>query len=182
MKIPSNTLFISVIWTRLKDKTFLFLTLTYPLCLSFGDLFNILGFQEEYFLICSPKVAFRIHEFWKLKQSKSDEWCQQSLWSRFNSTKHSFQPLKRCRSKLETSNLKFRCVKADCLEQKRTISWFQRPQMRGCVFVGRTDGRSVTIFWRIRPVCSRLHRPQAAAFGGMRAMMKRVSPTYYEEC
>ena len=147
------------------------LCIQYIACLSFpsfGDIPNALRFQEDYFLIWNPmKDCFS--DSWILKtQANPIRWMVSIIIvESIESNKTFVSTFKRVRTKFQTSNVKFRLVKANCLEQKWIISWFQRPQMGGCVFFGRTDGRSVTIFLSIRPVCSRLRRPQAAAFGGI---------------
>ena len=118
-KSPSITLFISAIWSRFKDKILLFWLLVFlnhlyciertNTCMStntyyvYSTLYAFHFFHLVTFLMpyaskkiswygIQWKIAFRIHEFWKLKQTQSDEWCQWSIWNRFKSTKHSFQP------------------------------------------------------------------------------------------
>ena len=73
------------------------------------------------------------------------------------SIKTLFQPFKSFQAKFQTSNLKPRSEKANCLEQKSTISWFQRPQMGG-VFLSVVVVVGDKISMHIRPDCSRLRR------------------------
>ena len=109
---------------------------------------NAWRFQEYYFLIWNP-IKDCFSDSWILKsQANPIRWMVLIIIVESIESNRTFvSTLKMVRAKFQTSNLRFRFVKANCLEQKWIISWFQRPQMGGGVFLSVRP--SVTKFWYI---------------------------------
>ena len=78
-QIVKNVLVQGFICTRLRDKIFpclcMFLNHRRACFLNLNTFEIKLLLQEWYFLIWSPKLAFRINEFWKPKPNQSNQWC-----------------------------------------------------------------------------------------------------------
>ena len=120
------------------------LRIQYITCLSVGDIPNAWRFQEYYFLIWNP-IKDCFSDSWILKtQADPTSWMVLIISMEWIQTVKTLSLiLRRRKAKMQTSNLKVGFVKAKFLEQKLIISWFERPQMGGCVFFGRSGGRTV---------------------------------------
>ena len=151
-QILNNTLVLGFICTRIRvrDKILLFW-----LWVFLNHRYGFLDFNTFENKTTLPGMIFPDR---KSKACLSDSWILKTQAKPIESMvviimtdsiwflKTFLQPLKRCEAKFQTLDLKSRSEKANNSEQKYIISWFQRPQMGGCLFVGRRSS-SVTKFW-----------------------------------